>query len=112
MHAKAALVIVSFVTVVIYFAVYDKSGNSPPGPIGLPVVGYFPFLTSKPYIVLQELAKLYGPIFRLIVVPERCRRREELLGIILLLYPVLTDCLSTVNFITPKELFCFSRPTA
>ncbi|GFU19783.1 hypothetical protein NPIL_629551 [Nephila pilipes] len=77
MYTKTALVFVSFVTLVIYFAVYDKSGNTPPGPIGLPVVGYYLFLTSKPHITLHELALLYGPVFRFKV--QRSRYKKGLL---------------------------------
>ncbi|CAL1262531.1 unnamed protein product [Larinioides sclopetarius] len=48
---------------VIYVGIYDISGNSPPGPTGLPFVGYYFYLSSKPYVDLQNLAKIYGPIF-------------------------------------------------
>uniref|UniRef100_A0A2L2Y1J5 Cytochrome P450 18a1 n=1 Tax=Parasteatoda tepidariorum TaxID=114398 RepID=A0A2L2Y1J5_PARTP len=39
--------------------------KSLPGPTGLPFVGYLPFLTKKPYIKLQELAKKYGPVYKI-----------------------------------------------
>ncbi|KAG8175381.1 hypothetical protein JTE90_007392 [Oedothorax gibbosus] len=33
--------------------------------MGLPIVGYLPFLTKKPYAKLTELKNKYGPIFRI-----------------------------------------------
>ncbi|KAI7736381.1 hypothetical protein M8C21_029157, partial [Ambrosia artemisiifolia] len=37
----------------------------PPGPKGLPLVGYFPFLGPNLHHKFTEMAKLYGPIFKL-----------------------------------------------
>ncbi|KAL4334085.1 hypothetical protein GQ457_07G009840 [Hibiscus cannabinus] len=38
----------------------------PPGPRGLPIVGYLPFLgTDNLHLVFTELAAVYGPIFKL-----------------------------------------------
>ncbi|KAK9068011.1 hypothetical protein SSX86_012122 [Deinandra increscens subsp. villosa] len=43
-----------------------KSGiHLPPGPYGLPVMGYLPFLTSNLHIKFTEMAHKYGPIFSL-----------------------------------------------
>ncbi|KAF9445653.1 cytochrome P450 [Macrolepiota fuliginosa MF-IS2] len=42
----------------------DKHGNQiPAGPIGLPVVGTFPFLTHHPELTLDHWAKRYGPLY-------------------------------------------------
>ncbi|KAF8412393.1 hypothetical protein HHK36_000357 [Tetracentron sinense] len=37
----------------------------PPGPRGLPIVGYLPFLDSDMHRSFAELAKIYGPIMKL-----------------------------------------------
>jgi len=34
-----------------------------PGPWGLPILGYIPFLSSKPYLTFTELAKRYGNVY-------------------------------------------------
>ncbi|CAN8012474.1 unnamed protein product [Ixodes pacificus] len=36
----------------------------PPGPTGVPVLGYLPFLASSPHVTYQRLAGRYGPIVR------------------------------------------------
>lgn len=37
--------------------------NIPPGPYGLPIVGYLPFLGQQPHKVLSQLGKKYGNVF-------------------------------------------------
>ncbi|XP_040070115.1 cytochrome P450 2J4 [Ixodes scapularis] len=39
------------------------SQSLPPGPWGLPLVGYLPFLRRKQHVVFRDLAQKYGPIF-------------------------------------------------
>nr|UVC58037.1 CYP706V6 protein [Isodon rubescens] len=43
----------------------DKKAVSPPGPRGLPIVGYSPFLRRDLHHQLTELAAEYGPIYKL-----------------------------------------------
>ncbi|GIY91459.1 cytochrome P450 18a1 [Caerostris extrusa] len=35
----------------------------PPGPMGLPIVGYFPFLSKDAHLKFMELSKKYGDVF-------------------------------------------------
>ncbi|XP_076953118.1 cytochrome P450 76C1-like [Bidens hawaiensis] len=44
---------------------YTKRGGTslPPGPYGLPIVGYLPFLGSNLHEIFTEMAHKYGPIF-------------------------------------------------
>uniref|UniRef100_A0A914XCE0 Cytochrome P450 1A1 n=1 Tax=Plectus sambesii TaxID=2011161 RepID=A0A914XCE0_9BILA len=37
----------------------------PPGPYGLPILGYMPFLGKRPHVTLKNLAEKYGDIFQL-----------------------------------------------
>lgn len=37
--------------------------NFPPGPVGLPFVGYLPFLGKSPYLTFKKLGEKYGNIF-------------------------------------------------
>lgn len=41
-----------------------KARNLPPGPVGLPIFGYLPFLGKVAYKKLYELSTTYGPVFR------------------------------------------------
>ncbi|CBI24737.3 unnamed protein product, partial [Vitis vinifera] len=42
-----------------------RTAPLPPGPRGLPIVGYLPFLGSNLHHSFAELADIYGPIFKL-----------------------------------------------
>ncbi|OMO78866.1 Cytochrome P450 [Corchorus olitorius] len=49
-----------------------RKSSLPPGPRGLPLVGYLPFLGTNLVEVLPELAKLYGPIYKLWLGQKLC----------------------------------------
>ncbi|XP_035217943.1 cytochrome P450 18a1-like [Stegodyphus dumicola] len=54
------------IALVSLFISWKKRGQHPlPGPTGLPLIGYIPFMTKKPYIKLQQLGKIYGPVYRI-----------------------------------------------
>ena len=43
----------------------NKSGlPEPPGPYGLPVLGYLPFLGTNPHLTFVKLAQKYGDVFQ------------------------------------------------
>ncbi|KAL0283200.1 UNVERIFIED_CONTAM: Flavonoid 3'-monooxygenase [Sesamum angustifolium] len=58
------------------FMLFIKSGNKtppmPPGPRGLPIVGYLPFLRPDMHIQFTELARQYGPIYKLWLGTKLC----------------------------------------
>ncbi|CAL1262529.1 unnamed protein product [Larinioides sclopetarius] len=56
----------------VYLFLSGRKGKTLPGPYGLPLVGYIPFMSSKPYLDLQELAKTYGSVFSLHLGSQHC----------------------------------------
>ncbi|XP_053214522.1 cytochrome P450 2C15-like [Panonychus citri] len=65
-YPKSVLVI--FTLIVVYLARYlinwfIKIRSLPPGPWGLPVLGYLPFIRNHIYLEFDFLAKQYGPVF-------------------------------------------------
>ncbi|XP_055641293.1 cytochrome P450 306a1 [Toxorhynchites rutilus septentrionalis] len=55
------------ITICTYIAwLFLNRRGKPPGPLGLPLIGYLPFIDpEKPYETLLKLAEKYGPIFSL-----------------------------------------------
>ncbi|XP_039260151.2 cytochrome P450 2U1-like isoform X1 [Styela clava] len=49
-----------------------KKKNLPPGPTGLPIIGYMPFLNKNPALTYTELAKDYGHVFSVQIGTEYC----------------------------------------
>lgn len=69
MEVLSLIIVALFVVVLsIWFTRKSSANKSLPGPMGLPIVGYIPFMTNKPYVKLTQLAKTYGPIYRLVFV--------------------------------------------
>lgn len=58
---------VTFAFVLLFYALFRwRSGGrvEPPGPWGLPVFGYLPFLGRKMNLTISQLAKKYGDVFQ------------------------------------------------
>nr|XP_039271351.1 cytochrome P450 2C31-like isoform X1 [Styela clava] len=62
MDILTLLTLFSFILFV-YFYHRGKRTNFPPGPMGLPFVGFAPFLGENPAITYMKLGKKYGSIF-------------------------------------------------
>ncbi|GFW17748.1 transposable element Tc3 transposase [Trichonephila clavipes] len=62
LEATDILVTFLFILISLYVYKFIRSRNYPPGPIGLPFIGYYPFLGKKPNITLRDLSKKYGDI--------------------------------------------------
>ncbi|XP_035221804.1 cytochrome P450 18a1-like, partial [Stegodyphus dumicola] len=44
------------------FYIWNKNRRLPPGPWGLPFIGYYPYISNQPYKVLYKLSKKYGNV--------------------------------------------------
>lgn len=44
------------------FMIWKRNYKLPPGPWGLPILGYYPFLSEKPYIDFSKLSQRYGDV--------------------------------------------------
>ncbi|GFY75841.1 cytochrome P450 18a1 [Trichonephila inaurata madagascariensis] len=66
MDVFTLIIIALFILLVSIWLTSGKSTKKQlPGPTGLPIVGYIPFMTTKPYVKLTELSKTYGPIYKM-----------------------------------------------
>lgn len=56
--------LITFVSGFYIFKKFKEWQNLPPGPWGLPILGYLPFINQKkPQETLVDLSKKYGPIY-------------------------------------------------
>ncbi|XP_059657449.1 flavonoid 3'-monooxygenase CYP75B137-like [Cornus florida] len=73
-----AILAVSMVILAIFWYIWtsmkSRTGMAPlpPGPHGLPIVGYLPFLGTNLHITFAELARRYGPIYKLWLGKKLC----------------------------------------
>ncbi|KAL0326505.1 UNVERIFIED_CONTAM: cytochrome [Sesamum angustifolium] len=68
--AVVALTVISVLASVFWYSwIFKKSKDGtapyPPGPRGLPILGYLPFLHLNLHHQFTELAQKYGPIYKL-----------------------------------------------
>ncbi|KAL0326516.1 UNVERIFIED_CONTAM: Flavonoid 3'-monooxygenase [Sesamum angustifolium] len=54
------------------YQVRPQNSSPPPGPWGLPIVGFLPFLRPDMHIQFTELARQYGPIYKLWLGSKLC----------------------------------------
>lgn len=91
-HLTALLIFVTVFLSTRYFLITRYKRPLPPGPWGVPILGYLPFIGKSMHLTLHELSKKYGPVYRInmgiktVVVladPEMIRqsfKREEFTG--------------------------------
>lgn len=101
--AAAATLTATYAIKSIYSS-WSLSNKLPPGPRGLPVVGYLPFLGKKAYESFLELGKKYGPIFSLNVGGRY--------AIVINDWPSIKEALSTEEILArPKLLGKIAAPS-
>lgn len=71
MELLTAIIAVLIIGVVYYgVQLRRRYKDLPPGPYGLPLVGYVPFMGSKPYLTFKRLADKYGSVFSVTIGSE------------------------------------------
>ena len=60
----AALAVSIVLLTILWYKLNKVESNLPPGPRGLPIVGFLPFLRANLHHQLTELSQQYGPIYK------------------------------------------------
>lgn len=60
-----AVVLIAVILAILLRFSGSRPKNLPPGPFGLPLVGYFPFLGKYPYVTLANVGRKYGSVYTL-----------------------------------------------
>ena len=64
MGGELAALAVLVVTVILFWFLRRRCTPYPPGPSGLPLLGFLPWIDAKaPHLTLTRIARLYGPIY-------------------------------------------------
>ncbi|XP_054713637.1 LOW QUALITY PROTEIN: uncharacterized protein LOC129223095 [Uloborus diversus] len=88
-YVSSSLLYAAVVLIITWLILYlwNKNRKLPPGPMGLPIFGFYPFLSAKPHLQFAELTKLYGDVFsfrtvggKLFVVLNGAKTIKEVLG--------------------------------
>lgn len=61
LDAASVLLLIAVFFLALYWLSFPR--RLPPGPFGVPLFGYLPFLTKEPHVKYTELSKKYGPVF-------------------------------------------------
>jgi ecdysteroid 25-hydroxylase CYP306A1 len=79
-----ALLLLCASVVAVLFCIQRRGPRLPPGPRGLPILGFLPWIDPKaPHLTLTDLAKVYGSIYTVklgsvlaVVLSDHCLIRE------------------------------------
>lgn len=94
------IVTLVFVITVLYYLInFFTDPCKLPGPIGLPIVGFFPFLGPKPHEKFAKLGEKYGEIYQLWLGNRRV--------VVLNSYELLKDALNRSEFAHRPKLIQF-----
>ena len=86
MSLELLLLLFTCLALLTWYVLQRSSSKQPPGPWGLPIVGYLPFLGKKMNLTINSLSLRYGPVFQLkmgsrqvvVISGQRCVREALL----------------------------------